>query len=314
MNYNYRQNKQIKVNEDLLSGKLKYFYKQKLSEAISDTKPQEQLSVEKGVINQVPSLLSNIAPPEVQRRIQLDQLPPNIQNMGNGWWKINGNWYFITPGFYPVGVNEHGVPVLNTDNWIPGADPANLGGPDRFDKFPKNPKDGDITRIRGKDGDYYYYVFSQPPGVWQIMPDYSNPNFGWDDSSDMPLPPNPPIPRPPIPQIAPFGPGVNNGNSPMWDDQWNPTLPRPGGPPPVLPPWPSAEDNPWDPVLPPPDWGPSWPGMPYGGEYAPPYPPYPYYPGLGYPNPQTPTGPLYYNPNNPTDPLRPRPYPRPNRP
>lgn len=315
---NRKQNNQIKINEYLLSGQsqnLKELYKQIMLEAVAKDQSQaEILPQEKGISNNY--ALSSTASPEVQRRIRIDQLPPGIEDMGNGWWKINGRWYFITPGFYPVGVNEHGVPVLNDKNWVEGATPANLGGPGRFDKFPKNPSDGDVTRILGKDGKYYYYVFSQPPGVWHVLQDNNNPNFGWDDPSNMPLPPNPPIPRPVIPQVAPFGQGINNGNSPMWEEEWqnHPGLPRPGTNP-QLPPWPSPEDNPWDPVLPPPDYGPSWPGVPYEGPYAPPYPPYPYYPGLGYdPNPQTPTGPLYYNPYNPTAPLRPRPYPRPYRP
>lgn len=253
--------------------------------------------------NRVPYMLrQQNLPYEIDQRVERYEMPDGIQNMGNGWWKVNGNWYYFQQPFRPVGVNEHGVPIVDT------GDPLNRGRrpdldrqpKDRYDKFPKNPRPGEYTRIRGEDGRIHYYRFYNPPGVWGPMPhrynpDYEEPGYAYPPQN-MPLPPQSGEDFNPDLQIpgGNFGQGVGGGAWPMFDEQWQqyPGLPRPGSPN-DLPDWPSPVDNPADPVLPPPTIDDYW-IPPYGGYPGWPTPetPYPWYPDSGYPRPTR--GPFNY--------------------
>ena len=254
------------MNKDIHNKFLKEVYKRILREDATKYNQTQQPEITRpekgGVINRVPDMLRSSQPNFVSQRLQIDQIDPQFVNYGNGWWKDgNGNWLYVQPPFRPVGLNEHGQYVITHPDRVP-----NLGGGGRFDTFPKNPADGDFTRIR-VGGKYYYYRYTPgangQPGLWiETFP------FGWPDNMpDYPGTTVPPLP-PPNGYTNPDGvvdmPGGQHGigqgvgYSPFPLDNWPSGLPRPAGtdpndhtPTPGLPMWPTG-DSPADPALPPP--------------------------------------------------------------
>jgi hypothetical protein len=218
------------MNKDIHNKFLKEVYKRILREDATKYNQTQQPEITRpekgGVINRVPDMLSSTQP-DVNHSLQIDRMD-GIQEVGGGWWRINGQMYFLGPDWIPFGFNEHGVLIIIPSvGGFPRPDP-NHRPRDRFDQFPRNPAHGDTTRIRGTDGRIHFYIFhGGPPARWIHTDGYfyadNNPalppglrgrprwqNFGFDNNTgewgfDPTEVPNSPY----VPSLKPLFPPAN---------------------------------------------------------------------------------------------------------